>query len=85
MAESVIDHLPDLAPLQFDSREPDMKITVPVASISTASLLITTLAITGCSGSQEEVRVTFCKDLSSSLLYSQEDVMERGRAQIQTT
>ncbi|MBL3588608.1 MAG: hypothetical protein JMN24_02295 [gamma proteobacterium endosymbiont of Lamellibrachia anaximandri] len=52
-----------------------MKITVPFASISATSLLIATLAITGCSGSQEDVRVTFCKDLSSSLLYSQENVI----------
>ncbi|QYZ66323.1 MAG: hypothetical protein HPY30_10150 [Gammaproteobacteria bacterium (ex Lamellibrachia satsuma)] len=52
-----------------------MKITVPVIFWPTAAAFITTLAITGCSGSQEDVRVTFCKDLSSSLLYSQGDVI----------
>ncbi len=52
-----------------------MNITVPFIFWPTAAAFIATLAITGCSGSQEDVRVTFCKDLSSSLLYSQEDVI----------
>ncbi|MBL3599008.1 MAG: hypothetical protein JMN25_03960 [gamma proteobacterium endosymbiont of Lamellibrachia anaximandri] len=52
-----------------------MKITVPFTCCPAAAVFIATLAITGCSGSQEDVHVTFCKDLSSSLLYSQEDVI----------
>ena len=41
---------------------------------STAALVAGALALSGCSGTQEDVRITFCKNLTSALVSAPSDV-----------